>query len=150
MKIDFTYRKIDDRPVKKPKLTTPGIYAVEIRGCNNNVDLNNGDETTWVNFDVIGEGCEYNAPFHLTGNNRNEWDVYNFSRLLDACLVQNFTDTDQLTGKILNLTLEVKKVGSKEKLIPSFSPSRNQPVANQSFDYNRQPNFINDSSEPPF
>lgn len=145
MRIDFTYRRSDERPAKKPKLTAPGLYPVVIRNCNHNVDPINGEETLWVNFDTTDGAYTYSSPFHISGTNTSDWDAYNFSRLLDACGIRDFYDTDVLTGKTLLLKLDYNK---DNKLKPSYESNRTHQAQAQNFD--APPRSMTSDNDAPF
>lgn len=156
MEISFTYRKPDERPnvSRKPKIKEAGTYNLVVRDITIQTDQVNGDRTLWVNFDVIGEYLEYGAPFKILEPNKNEWDCYHFSRLLDACGVSSFNSTNDLDGKQVVIHLTPNKNGKLSAAWESPKP-QNSYQNNQSFDYSRPPGFVdtsnvNASDETPF
>ena len=169
MKIDFTYRKPEERRRSEPKPAPPeGTYYAKIYNVSEWTNKNTGKTALFVNLE-IGKEYEFGVKFNLYSDkdSQREYAQYAFSELLDACNIDGatFQDTDVLIGKVLTVTLENGVYGLQATRFERQDPNRrvdtpppasryqNEPQESQ-FNYDKRPGFIdtvdNSNDEPPF
>ena len=171
MKIDFTYRRPEERRKSAEQKPNPpaGTYNAKIYNVNEWTNKNTGRTKLFVNLS-IGTDYAFGVPFNFNAENESSKDfaINLFSELLDACGVDanSFDDTDTLIGKMVTVTLEDGDYGLKATRFSEYDPvnrrvdtpppaSRypNEPQESQ-FNYDKRPGFIdtvdNSNDEPPF
>ena len=168
MKIDFTYRKPEERRKVEQKPNPPaGTYNAKIYNVNEWTNKNTGKTKLFVNLS-IGTDYAFGVPFNFNAENESSKDfaINMFSELLDACDVDtnSFDDTDTLIGKIVIVKLEDGNYGLQATrfykagsvpvdTLPPASRYQNEPQESQ-FNYDKRPGFIdtvdNPNDEPPF
>lgn len=170
MKIDFTYRKPEERRKAEQKPNPPaGTYNAKIYNVNEWTNKNTGRTKLFVNLS-IGTDYAFGVPFNFNAENESSKDfaINLFSELLDACGVDanSFDDTDTLIGKFVTVKLEDGNYGLQATRFSEYDPGNrrvdtpppasrypNEPQESQ-FNYDKRPGFIdtvdNSNDEPPF
>ena len=169
MKIDFTYRRPEERRKAAEQKPNPpaGTYNAKIYNVNEWTNKNTGKTKLFVNLS-IGTDYAFGVPFSFNAENESSKDfaINLFSELLDACGVDSnsFDDTDTLIGKFVTVKLEDGNYGLQatrfykagSELVdtpPPVSRYQNEPQESQ-FNYDKRPGFIdtvdNSNDEPPF
>lgn len=151
MKINFTYRKPEERRKPEQKPNPPaGTYNATIYNVSEWTNPNTGKTKLFVNLS-IGADFAFGAPFDF---NKSYYSNL-FSALLDACGIDGETfdgETDALVGKSLIVTLENGQYGLEATEFQKVGSVQTEQPKPQNFDYTRMPGFIGDAvdNEPPF
>ena len=139
---NFTYRKQRE---KKPTPQAPGEYRATIYNISEWTN-DKGETKLYVNVEI---GTEYQFGIEFRLNSEKEttrgYAEFAFSQLIDACGIDGETfdgETDALLGKTIMLTLEAGQYGLQAT---KFEPvEQEQQEQQDAFDYNKQPNFMDD------
>lgn len=153
MKIDFTYRRPEERRKAEPKPNPPaGTYDAKIYNTRESEVFVKGSDqkkkVLYVNFDIETE-YQYGKKFDILEEPRSKYDCDAFSELLDACGIgDNFDDTDILVGKIVEITLELK---GNSLVTTKFQQPGNKEWQQDNYNYGGLPEYSDNSNqEPPF
>lgn len=140
---NFTYRKPRE---KKPEPQVPDKYWATIYSISESTNRSTGEKSLYVNVE-IGTEYQYGINFRLNAEDESKrsYAEYSFSKLIDACGIDGETfdgETDALLGKTIMLTL---KPGQYRLQATKFEPvEQEQQEQQNAFDYNKQPNFMDD------
>lgn len=110
MKINFTYRRPEERRKQESKPAPPaGMYDATIYSVTEWTNKTTGKSKLFVNL-AIGNDYAFGASFNFNSEkeSQREYAQSAFSELLDACGIDGatFDDTDILVGKKLVVKLE--------------------------------------------